>query len=163
MGVGMEMKKCLRCKNEKPATEEYFYRKKGYLTSPCKDCQQKKQKKNREKNPRPATSRPTTQKAYRTRNKTRLDKSLRRARSDNRLLALWHYGGQPPECACCGDRHIQFLCICPKGVVGKQIINSHRLYKGLKDRGFPAGYEVSCQNCAHSRATYGYCPHKDEL
>lgn len=158
----MEMKKCRKCKNEKPATDEYFYRKKGYLTSPCKDCQQKKQKKNRKKNPRPTASRPAAQAAYRSRNKTRLGKVVSRARSDNRLLALWHYGGQPPECACCGDAHIQFLCVCPKGVITQQIINSHRLYNALKKRGFPAGYEVTCQNCARSRAMFGYCPHKDE-
>ncbi len=151
----MEMKKCHKCRTEKPATDEYFYRKKGYLTSPCKACKQKKQKK---RAARPTKSRPATQRAYRTRNRTRLAKAVKHTRSDNRLLALWHYGGQPATCSCCGDAHIQFLCLF--GRVAKQSINSGRLYKRLKDLGYPPGYVVMCQNCAHSHLTYGDCPHQ---
>ncbi len=147
----MELKKCHQCKAQKPATDEYFYRKKGYLTSPCKACQQKKQKKTAKKRPpRVKKDAASIQAAYRTRNKKRLEKRKRNDRSDDRLLALWHYGGQPPNCACCGEDHIQFLC------VGN---NSHRLYKWLRQKKYPAGYEVRCHNCHHAITIYGECPH----
>lgn len=147
----MELKKCLKCKNSKPATDEYFYRKKGYLTSPCKECQQKKQKKTAQKKPpRPKKDAARTQKEYRHRNRTRLDKRRKSERSDDRLLALWHYGGQPPYCVCCGEDHIQFLGI------GN---NSFRLYRELRRKRYPAGYQVLCHNCNFALTTYGTCPH----
>lgn len=151
----MELKKCLKCKDLKPATDEYFYRKKGYLTSPCKDCQQavqkKYQRKSKPKDPK------LKQKLYRTRNKTRLERRKKAQRSDHRLLALWHYGGQPPSCACCGVDDIRFLCIGT--VPNRQALNTHKFYKWLKDNGYPAGHQVLCQNCSHSRLIYGSCPH----
>ncbi len=147
----MELKKCLKCKDSKPATDEYFYRKKGYLTSPCKTCQQKRQKKTAKKRPpRIKENASAIQTAYRTRNKRRLDKKKKSDRSDDRLLALWHYGEQPPTCACCGEDCIQFLG------VGN---NSHRLYKWLRQKKYPSGYEVRCCNCNHAITTYGECPH----
>lgn len=147
----MELKKCLKCKDSKPATDEYFYRKKGYLTSPCKVCQQKKQKKTAKKTPpRPKKDAAKVQAAYRTRNKKRLDRAKKSDRSDDRLLALWHYGGQPPDCACCGEDRIQFLGIGP---------DSHRFYRELRRKKFPTGYEVLCHNCRISISRYGECPH----
>ncbi len=151
----MELKKCLKCKDQKPATDEYFYRKKGYLTSPCKVCQQKKQKKTAKKAPpRVKADAAGTQRAYRTRNKKRLERRKRSDRSDLRLLALWHYSGQPPECACCGNDHIQFLGIGP---------NSHRFYRELRRAKYPTGQEVLCHNCRLSILTYGECPHAPGL
>lgn len=147
----MELKKCHQCSDKKPATDEYFYRKKGYLTSPCKICQQKKQKETAKKRPtRAKKDAAGVQAAYRTRNKKRLEKRKKNDRSDDRLLALWHYGGQPPNCACCGEEQIQFLCI------GN---NSHRLYKWLRRKKYPPGYEVRCHNCNYAITIYGECPH----
>lgn len=151
----MELKKCLKCNNKKPETDEYFYKKKGHFTSPCKVCQQEKQAEYYQSNkPKPKNT-TTKQKTYRNRNKTRLTKQKKRNRSDLRLLALWHYGGQPPECACCGETHIQFLCVSDH----TKKLNSHRLYQKLRKDGYPDGYEVLCQNCAHALVTYGECPH----
>jgi len=152
----MELKTCRKCKQGKPATDEYFYRKKNHLTSPCKQCQRRKQTKYDKKHPRP-TGNAIKQKNYRTKNQNRLQREKKSKLSDLRLLALWHYGGQPPSCQCCGEKSIQFLCLSGEH---RQQINSYRLYLKVKKAGYPKGYEVLCQNCCHAKITYGSCPHQ---
>lgn len=156
----MEMKSCQKCKIEKPKTDEYFYRKKGYLTSPCKDCQQKKQAHYHQKHKITNNDSKHKQKLYRSRNQQKLAKRKKVQRSESRLLALWHYGGQPPSCSCCGEKRINFLCVSDTST--KQSINSHRLYKTLRAKKYPKGYKVFCFNCIHSLITFGECPHKQD-
>ena len=45
-----ELKQCTKCREYKPATEEYFYKVNGKLGQPCKHCRDEYQKIYREKN-----------------------------------------------------------------------------------------------------------------
>jgi hypothetical protein len=153
----MEMKKCKKCKQDKPATPEYFYQKKGYYTSPCKACQQKKQKAYYRKNKPQPTNAAQKQKNYRTRNKKRLLKTKKSDHSNFRLRALWKYGGQPPSCKCCGTNNIRFLCL--SNTKTRAITNSHRGFQKIIKANYPKGFEVMCHNCANSNLTYGECSH----
>jgi hypothetical protein len=81
----------------------------------------------------------------------------------NRLLVLSHYGGDPPMCACCGERRFEFLAIDHIGGGG----NKHRKKVGaesnlaywLTRNGLPNGFRVLCHNCNMAIGFYGYCPH----
>lgn len=84
-----------------------------------------------------------------------------------REIVLFYYGGNPPHCACCGEKEIKFLSIDHINGDG----NKHRLEifgtkKGgsisiwLIRNGFPEGYQVLCHNCNMAKAFYGGCPHK---
>ncbi|KKM62855.1 hypothetical protein LCGC14_1517430 [marine sediment metagenome] len=78
-----------------------------------------------------------------------------------RLEVLNHYAPDNLRCACCGEDHVEFLCIDHINGQG----NKHRksikgnLYNWLKKHGFPDGFRVLCLNCNGSRGYYGYCPH----
>lgn len=88
-----------------------------------------------------------------------------------RRTAIIQYAGDPPKCACCGDRHYKFLCIDHINNDGGR----HRLelnngtkrggyavYQWLIKNNFPDGYQVLCYNCNQSKWYYGICPHKEE-
>ena len=52
MGNAIDTKRCTKCREEKPATVEYFYREtrvKSGLSSQCKGCNKKSREENREK------------------------------------------------------------------------------------------------------------------
>jgi hypothetical protein len=87
-------------------------------------------------------------------------------RSRRRLrLEVWtHYGGDPPQCACCGESRDEFLSIDHVRGGG----NAHRrelgsggavTYQLLRKQGFPSGYRVLCYNCNLAVGFYGHCPH----
>jgi hypothetical protein len=94
--------------------------------------------------------------------------------SDNRRLEiLKHYGGDPPACACCGERALKFLAVDHRDGWG----NRHRkalleageiksigtsFFQWLKRNGYPEGFRVLCHNCNMANGSYGECPHKDE-
>lgn len=82
-----------------------------------------------------------------------------------KLEILTHYGGNPPQCACCKESHIEFLAIDHIGGGG----NKHRkkvgigwgkFYLWLKRQDYPSGFRVLCHNCNMSLSFYGYCPHQ---
>ena len=80
-----------------------------------------------------------------------------------RLEVLSHYGGIPPKCACCEEKHLEFLVIDHVGGGG----NKHRkqlrrssLWTWFKANKYPQGYRVLCHNCNASLGYYRYCPHK---
>jgi len=85
-----------------------------------------------------------------------------------RRLAFQAYGG--PKCACCGEEEDYFLSLdhieqdgnAHRLTVGKRKDwGGHHLYRHLKQRGYPAGYQVLCFNCNHGRRMNGgVCPHK---
>lgn len=85
-----------------------------------------------------------------------------------RMMALIHYGGETPACACCGEKTIQFLSIDHiRGggkqhllEIGKGKIAGNRLYKWLYKNDYPSGFQVLCYNCNLSRGFYGICPHE---
>jgi hypothetical protein len=81
-----------------------------------------------------------------------------------RRAVLEAYGGECPHCACCGDRHEEFLTIdhinndgAKDRREGKRGIG---FYTWLINSGFPSGYRVLCMNCNFSLGMRGYCPHK---
>lgn len=93
--------------------------------------------------------------------------SKRKYQEKLRLDALNYYSNGELKCSCCGESHLEFLCIDHiNGGGGK-----HRKLKGnsglsigfiLKRDGYPEGYRVLCHNCNMSNAFYGYCPHSRE-
>jgi hypothetical protein len=75
------------------------------------------------------------------------------------------YGGQ---CACCGDKHREFLTIDHINGDGKPhraaVSNgrtNRRLYLWFKRNAYPKdGYRLLCMNCNFSFGHCGYCPHQ---
>ena len=82
-----------------------------------------------------------------------------------RMNVLYHYGGNPPKCACCGVDHIEFLCIDHINGGGNKhrkeinLFGGHNFYRWLIKNNYPSGFQVLCFNCNSSKAHYGYCPH----
>jgi len=79
-----------------------------------------------------------------------------------RLEVLNRYAPDGLQCACCGEGHVEFLCIDHINGQGNQHRKSIKsdLYNWLKKHGFPDGFRVLCLNCNGSLGHYGYCPHK---
>jgi hypothetical protein len=85
-----------------------------------------------------------------------------------RIRCLQHYGGNPPQCACCGIEDLDLLTLHHVDGAG----NQHRktlkrrgvgFYRRLVQLGFPKkpALQVLCWNC--NRGAYnngGMCPHK---
>ena len=89
-------------------------------------------------------------------------------RIKTKMQALEHYGGAPPECKCCGEKHIEFLTmdhIDGGGRKHREEIGSGKLYIWLRQNNYPNGFRVLCMNCNNSMGHSGYCPHGglDEL
>lgn len=90
----------------------------------------------------------------------------RRSKWARKLFVLRHYGGDPPQCQCCGEVHIQFLAIDHVNGDGA----SHRRELGLKggtafyswlvQNGLPDGFRVLCHNCNMAYGIWGVCPHQ---
>ena len=87
----------------------------------------------------------------------------RKYQANQRRAVFAFYGGEHPECACCGESHIELLTIDHIGGGG----NSHRrqigegaLYSWLIKNNFPNGFRVLCMNCNWSIGIHGYCPHE---
>lgn len=78
-----------------------------------------------------------------------------------RLGVLKHYGGDPPRCACCGVREIEFLSLDHVNGGGRQHRKSIKIrwWEWLLRHGLPEGFRVLCHNCNQSIGIYGYCPH----
>jgi hypothetical protein len=103
---------------------------------------------------------------------------MREARRKRRLEALIHYGGNPPTCACCGEKALEFMTIDHINGGGSR----HRRELGiaariggeskgsgadtfwwwLKRNNYPSGFRVLCMNCNFSLGHRGYCPHRPE-
>ena len=102
---------------------------------------------------------------WRAKNRDKWNAYVKRRRNAIRLEVLQYYSGGTPHCACCGEKHMEFLGIDHiYGGGGK-----HRkklrgggvlLYAWLRGQGYPSGYRVLCHNCNMSLGFYGYCPHQ---
>ena len=91
------------------------------------------------------------------RKKVRTNKEYRRR---VRIEVLEHYGG---ECACCGEKHIEFLCfdhINNDGAKHRKHMSDRSITPWLKRNGYPKGFQVLCHNCNIAKGVYGKCPHK---
>lgn len=84
-----------------------------------------------------------------------------------RLAALQHYGGEHPECACCGEWRYPFLSLDHIGGGGgrhrKQLRDAGlNIWEHLRRESYPDGYRVLCHNCNSALGFYGACPHESE-
>lgn len=86
----------------------------------------------------------------------------KRIRDKIRLKVLEHYGGVPPRCACCGEKHIEFLSIDHKNGGGRKERRQYgsKLAYSLIRREYPKGYQILCHNCNQAKGYYGKCPHR---
>jgi len=141
---------CTKCRTFK--TKEHFSNSKGKyrggIYSWCKECHSLYSKERRSKN------------------KEFFLASEAERRKNIRTEVLFHYGGNPPKCNCCGESIIEFLCIDHVDGGGnkhrKQIsLIGSNFYFWLKRNGFPKGYQVLCHNCNMAKGFYGRCPHEN--
>ncbi len=104
---------------------------------------------------------PEEEKAFRLK-ETNKSKRLYAARKDAVFMA---YGGY--ICACCGETEKTFLTIDHMNNDGakmrKEGTHNHtsKLYRWLKDHGYPKDYQVLCMNCQVGKMrNNGICPHQ---
>src|ERR1035437_3301704 len=88
-----------------------------------------------------------------------------------RIQAFEAYGGC--KCASCGETEPEFLTLdnvnLDGGTQRREVSptgknwgwGGHHLYRPLRRRGWPPGFQVLCMNCNFARShTNGICPHK---
>lgn len=82
-----------------------------------------------------------------------------------KLAAIDAYGGR--ACACCGETHIDFLCIDHidggGGEHRKLVGGGSTFFRWLKTHNYPPGYRVLCFNCNNAFAMFGMCPHNEVM
>jgi len=83
----------------------------------------------------------------------------------NRKLRLEIIKAYGNECACCGEKTLEFLAIDHINGSGKKHRKELRatgtnLNSWLKKNNFPKGYQILCHNCNLAKGFYGKCPHK---
>jgi hypothetical protein len=84
-------------------------------------------------------------------------------REEMRTKALHHYAGDPPRCACCGEKMKEFLCfdhINGGGAKQREERGHLSLPIWLVKNGLPDGFQVLCHNCNSAKHIYGVCPHQ---
>ena len=147
-GVGMRMKKCPTCQQEKPLAEFRPRKSRPGYYSYCHPCMNERS--------RPKT--PEARQASRDRN------IAYRARIRDGVLEA--YGG---KCECCGERRKEFLALDHRNGGGSKerrelaSNTSGGVYRLARDLGYPKDkYRLLCHNCNCSLGWYGYCPHKRE-
>jgi len=94
-------------------------------------------------------------------NKDYMKEYHRKANQALKMEVLSHYSSTL-ECACCGERHIEFLSMDHIGGGGakhRKEIGLGKLYHWLKKNNYPAGFRVLCMNCNHAYGHYDDCPH----
>lgn len=86
-------------------------------------------------------------------------------RAETKRQVVEAYGG---ACACCGESEIAFLCVDHIHGGGRNERNkwaafgSLHLYRDLRARGYPPGYQILCANCNMAKELVGGCPHRRE-
>lgn len=91
-------------------------------------------------------------------------KKLQKSRQKVKFEILKKYGGDPPKCACCGEKIIEFLTIDHINGDG----NKHRKMEPaakdicywLRSHKYPNGYRVLCMNCNFAMRFNKECPHQ---
>ena len=175
---------CKTCGTEKPIDEFPFSCASLYRRRQCKLCYTKAQApkaknyyaENREKvlEKRKAVADERKRLGIKAPKRIRKDndryKSMKREANSRRNDALRietfnAYGGC--RCACCGETEMIFLSLDHINGGGnadrKQMgaNGGHKFYRVLRDRGFPAGFQVLCMNCNIGKhRNGGVCPHK---
>jgi len=97
---------------------------------------------------------------------SRKNQATRKNRWARKMVILRHYGGEHPECACCGEGGVVFLAldhIDGGGNTHRKEIKSkggHTFYLWIVNNNFPKGFRVLCHNCNMAIGILGYCPHR---
>lgn len=78
-----------------------------------------------------------------------------------RLDCISYYSNGKNCCACCGEKHLEFLVIHHIKGGGRKHRKTLKEYLPLilKRKKYPKGYGILCHNCNMSIGFYGYCPH----
>jgi hypothetical protein len=95
----------------------------------------------------------------------------RKTRLKAKQRTIQHYGG---KCDCCGETHLEFLCIDHVNNDGSAHrkayeqatglkLGGQRMYNWLWRNNYPDGFRVLCFNCNCARGMFGYCPHEKKL
>jgi len=140
------LRHCYRCGKYLPKEEFYYYGNRYH--SMCKKCHS------------------FYMAEWALKNKDKRKVSDRKQADKIRMELLNHYSNGKLECACCGEKMIEFLCldhINGGGHKERQSLKSHGgkvYYYWLKKQGFPKGIQVLCHNCNMAKSYYGSCPHK---
>jgi len=134
------------------------YRRKWYLLN-----RERLRKKNREYR----RAHKEVSKRYYWRNREKILIKGRIYSLERRKKVLFHYGGNSPKCACCGESIFEFLTIDHINhnikKQHKRKIGSHgqHLYAWLIRNNFPKGFQVLCWNCNSAKGKTGKCPHQN--
>lgn len=76
-----------------------------------------------------------------------------------------HYCEGFIRCVCCGIEDIRFLCIDHidgGGAEHRKTVVGGYMYRWLKKKGFPSGFQILCFNCNITKAYFGQCPHQEK-
>lgn len=96
-------------------------------------------------------------------NRMRNNKRAVEKRRKLRFEVLKHYSKDVPECACCGEKIIEFLTIEHienNGADHRKTIFPTQLPLWLIKNHFPKGFGVLCLNCNCAKGFFGICPHQ---
>lgn len=175
MPTGRECKKCLITKSL--SEFEVYNKEKGYRRHECTECLKKRVKawtelsKDRLRSDKRDWYYANADKVKaNVRAWVEANPEKRKKNALSHYYRLQHevvmaYGGY--RCACCGESEPLFLTIDHvnnDGAEHRKIVGSlggTRLYKWLRDRKFPIGFQVLCMNCNQGRyRNGGICPHK---
>jgi hypothetical protein len=69
-------------------------------------------------------------------------------RYEDRRVAILVYGGEDPQCACCGSRRtLQIDHVFGDGKAHRQELAGKRLETWLREQNFPPGFQLLCARC----------------
>lgn len=112
-------------------------------------------------------------KEYRKTHKIQRREWAHKKNKERKQIVISYYSEGKSECACCGEKHIEFLSINHLNGGGnkhRKEINlnkkynwGNRFYQWLIKNSFPEGYNVLCYNCNMALGFLKYCPHQIKL
>lgn len=177
------MKKCIKCLKEKPIEEFYAHAiAADKHSNRCKECDKARtrawsktltKEKIREYNQRAYKKNKKKINAYNLRKfyekrdyyNAKRQVNAKKYRELVREEVFNKYGGSPPKCECCGEKHKEFFTIDHIDNNGTAHRKSLGIYGGfafycwLRKNNFPDGYQVLCMNCNLAKGFRGGCPH----
>lgn len=157
----IETKRCPKCGVTK-LRSEFHTRAGGRLQSYCKACASKATMAYHSKDRDKAAE---YQRLYWQRNRDRLVSELNIRNNALKREVMDAYGGA--WCHCCGETHLIFLALDHVEDDGAERRRAgepqgKRLWRALRDQGYPAGFQVLCFNCNWAKSRGG-CPHQKGL